>query len=263
MVSRRYFTSSRTIPKIARSDAMTSQSVSHSLIAIFLTSAVAYAGAGANGGQAFFNQNTYELVYGTVTPASGSPFNFLATDANINLLLSDFTTGGDTAIPPTGLDPRVLAGTAGLLLSPTVPFTALFTESGAGPTESITMESAAQELDNIWFSNGALGQISPADLTDPSQILAVADALGVFGGGSPSSVSLTPAGSYNFTDTVTQDVTTSNGTSPFPVVLSAQINLTELDFSAGQASVPEPSEAWTVGIALAAAAIYRRRTSPR
>src|SRR5580658_4557188 len=159
---------------------MTSHSVSHCLVAIFLTSSIAYAGAGANGGLGFINQGTYQLVYGTVSPASGSPFDFLATDANINLLLSDFTTGGDGTVLPTGLDPRILAGTAGLLLSPTTPYTALFTESG--DTQSITMESAAQEVDNIWFSKGALGQISPTDLTDPSQILALAETLGVFGG---------------------------------------------------------------------------------
>jgi hypothetical protein len=83
-------------------------------------------------------------THGTISPTSGAPFNFLATDANINLLLSDFTTGGDSLSPPTGLDPRVLAGTAGLLTSPTVPHTALFTQSGGGLTESITMEFAAR-----------------------------------------------------------------------------------------------------------------------
>jgi hypothetical protein len=239
---------------------MTPQSVSSGLIAIFLTSTAAYAGAGANGGQGFINQlDSLQLVYGTVSPASGSAFNFLATDANINLLLSDFTTGGDSLSPPTGLDPIVLAGTAGLLTSPTVPYTALFTESGGGPTQSITMEFAAQEVDNIWFSTGALGQISAADLTDPSQILAVAESLGVFGGGSPSSISSTSEGTYPFTNTTVQDIAPGDPDSQRAVVLNVEISLTELDFSAGQTSVPEPSEAWIVGIGLAAAAFYRKR----
>lgn len=240
---------------------MTPQSFSSSLIAIFLTSAVAYAGAGANGGQGFVNQlDSLQLVYGTISPSSGSPFDFLATDANINLLLSDFTTGGDSLSPPTSLDPRVLAGTAGLLTSPTVPYTAFFTKPGGG-TESITMEFAAQEVDNIWFSNGALGQISAADLTDASQILAVAESLGVFGGGgSPSSISSTSAGTYPFTNTTIQDV---NMPPAQAVVLNVEISLTELDFSAGSTSVPEPSQAWIIGIGLASVAIYRKRLQRR
>jgi hypothetical protein len=44
------------IRKIAGEDVLTSQPVSSSLIAIFLTSTAAYAGAGANGGRAFINQ---------------------------------------------------------------------------------------------------------------------------------------------------------------------------------------------------------------
>jgi hypothetical protein len=118
-------------------------------------------------------------------------------------------------------------------------------------------------VDNIWFSNGALGQISAADLTDTSQILAVAESLGVFGGGSAFSVSSTPEGTYPFTNTTIQELTPGDPGSTRAVVLNAEISLTELDFSAGLTSVPEPSYAWIAGIALAALAIYRKRHSQR
>ncbi len=106
-------------------------------------------------------------------------------------------------------------------------------------------------------ANGGQGWINPADLTDPAQILAVAESLGAF------SISSTPEGTYPFTNTTIQELTPGDPGSTRAVVLNAEISLTELDFSAGQTSVPEPSYAWIAGIGLAALAVYRRRTSPR
>lgn len=229
----------------------------NSCVAIFLTYAAAYAGTGANGGNGpgFTSQNTYQLVFGSVSPASGTPFDFLATDANIDVLLSDFSTGGDSGVPPTGLRPRVLAGTAGLLLSPIAGlYTPVFT--GPGPTtEPITSQFVSQLTDNIWFSNGALGQISPSNLADPSQILAIAQTLGVFSGSGTLTPSSIPAGSVDFSN-ITDQIANSQVQT---LELAAHIDLQELDFSSpSPTSVPEPSAVWVSAIGLTAVALRRK-----
>ncbi len=232
---------------------------------IFLTAlfaGVVYAGAGANGGNGGeVSDNSYQLVFGTISPASGSPIDFLATDANLNVFLSSFSTGDDSGTPPVGLDPRVYAGAAGLLLSPTLSYTALFTDP-SNNTESIALDPTIvwQTVDDIWFSNGALGQIDSSDLLDPAQILAEAEALGVLSGTSgPFGTTSSPAGNVQFHNTIVQAVDNS-GLEVFS--LGANISLTELKFSAGQASVPEPSALW-LGLIGFGAIVLGRKNKPR
>ncbi|HEX5230586.1 MAG TPA: hypothetical protein VFW44_22900 [Bryobacteraceae bacterium] len=215
-----------------------------------------YAGAGTNGGPGFLPVDfDFDLMYGTISPTSGSPVNFIATTVNIDAVLADFSNGGDSGVPPAGLDPIVSAGTLGLLGGATGPLNLVLNESGGG-TLAITSDSAFQTLDNIWFSNGAVGQIDPSKISDPAAILVEAEALGAFSATTgPQSVLLSSAGSVDFTNTVSQIV---NPGGDISYILASDIALEKLDFSTGQASVPEPSLGW-LGLLVFGAMVWRLR----
>jgi len=221
---------------------------SSKLTLIFLIPAlagVAYAGAGANGGQgndtiAF----TYDLVYGTISPPSGSPVDFLATTVNINIFLEDFLSG-DGGTPPA-VNPIVDNGATGLLaLSPTSPLVLTLT-----PTV-FTASFADELVDNIWFSNGTAGQIDPADISDPAAILSAAENLGALSGPGSFDSSSSAEGSASFSNAFSQGSPDVSGE------LDATIDLEQLDLYTPVTATPEPSEGWFLSGVLGALLLIR------
>jgi len=218
---------------------------------------VVFAGAGANGGQGYDPVIfSYDLVFGTISPSSGSPVNFLATTVNVDTFLADFSNGGDSGTPPT-VNSIVDTGVAGLLaLSASTPLQFVLTPTGGGSPLNISDPFANQLTDNIWFSNGTAGQINPSDISNSSAILSAAQTLGALSGSDSFASSQSGEGSVSFTNSTTLlDPSVS-------FVLGANINLEELDLSAPVASTPEPSMLWfglLVFAAIIGSRLYYRR----
>jgi hypothetical protein len=221
-----------------------------------LLAGVAYAGSGANGGQGDDTESfTYDLVYGTISPSLGSPIDFVATTADVTIFLEDFTAGGDSGIPSI-----VENGAAGLLaLSPTGPFEVTFPQSGGGSPISFTADFIYTVADDIWFSNGTVGEIDPSDISVPSAILAAAESLGGLSDG-PFVTSSSSEGSVSFSNVFSQSDPEISGN------LDDTVNLEQLDFSTPVTATPEPSLFWVGLIALVVMAgvrAVRRNPGPR
>ncbi len=210
-----------------------------------LAPAAAFAGAGANGGQGGgpIVIGPYTITFGTIWSTSGTPVDFLTTDGNLSFFLSNFATGDDSGVPPAGLDPRIYTGAAGLAASPTTGFMVNFTQNSTLYTFTID----GTTTNNIWFSNGALGGINPADIADPATILDEAESLGALSPpNAPSGSTLSADGSVQFSDSFSEEAQAADGSSILESgVLQTTYQLDELDLGQPPVSAtPEPASFW-------------------
>jgi hypothetical protein len=212
--------------------------------------AVAFAGAGANGGSGSSGAIVdFTLLYGTFSVAGGTNFDYVATDTplivddNGNQLLTE-------AALTAGLDPRVYAGISQILASgATAVSTFTLDLSGCSPTPCTPVPgtftlTTSQPLDNLAFSPNGLADIS--DPTNLSQIAAAAVLQNLVQ--SPVAGSPTPEGSVSGTVTLTEDVNATVET----ITTTYTIDLEQVDFSGTAAAVAQAPEPDTMRLMLAA-----------